>query len=201
MSNGILKNMDVVLKSFDNVRLAIFNYAVYTIRQFAEDKTFNYDLMFGKTKVGMLELMLLNREDDCISNMKLCANEVPEKFFYLQGIDIFEKYQNMHLGTQFLNFVLKDIENYNKAHNTDYKLLFYRSNSRQTIPFYKKFDARYNDINPTDKYDKYCYMIIDEPKHNEKFDGKKVCPIKLIKAELQNKQGITTKDIVCEKQY
>lgn len=199
MRSGILKNMDEVLKSFDNVRLTIFNYAVYTIRQFVDNGSIIYDLMYGKTKVGMLELMLLERDDKRISNMKLCAKEVPEKFFYLQGIDIFEKYQNMHLGTQFLNFVFKDIENYNKENKTDLKLLLYRANSKQTLPFYQKFDARYNDINPTDKFDKYCYMIIDEVKHKEKFDGKKICPIKLIKADLQGKSDVTTKDIICEK--
>lgn len=100
--------------------------------------------------------------------------ELPDVCFGLENIDIIEKFQGKKFGSVLLNFALKEIEDYNNKNNCNYKLVFQRANSEQTLPFYKKFGARTNSTEPNDTFGDYCFMIIDKPKHLKEYESTKL---------------------------
>ncbi len=144
-------------KRFDGVEL---NYKV-----FVEDK---------KTTIAKVHLYLTtnNNNYDEHDIMQLMGHkEVPPDFFELKAIVVDENYRG--IGTMLLNYVMNDIQKFNKLQGKNIKVLLQRINSEITIPFYYKFGAKDNhaiDLNEIseehmrENLKRVRFMIIDNPK-------------------------------------
>ncbi len=117
--------------------------------------------------------------------------------FELTDIQIKDKYQNDGLGSVLFNAILKDFHYYRSISDSKLEFIFVRRNSAQANRFYEKWGAEINEEDPRLEDGALCYMIIKEPMIKAQYNGKKICPIKLINRMRDTEKSADPNDYTC----
>lgn len=90
--------------------------------------------------------------------------EIGDYCFELPFINIRENFRNQNFGSFLLNYIIVDVDNFNKDNNLNLPILTMKLLNNKNDDFYDRFDCELNDRRDSKEGGAVCLKIIAKPK-------------------------------------